>query len=937
MRTKLLTLSIFVLSISFAQTYHPDCLDGRVLFKLKVLSTEKGSSTPEQTNPNIYSLEENLQDYPTLSAALKGIEISKLERPSYYTEKPELMNIFKIHFEDYTKADEIIERLSALKIVEYAEKDPLYKLFFTPNDPKYTTTGKWYHDVVNSEAAWDISQGSSNVKLAIVDNAVFADHEDLTTWKRWDAADKDNDPSPPSPNSPWHHGTHTAGLATGNLNNEKGIASLGGNVELIAVKMKESATGKISATFEGVQWACENGAHIVSMSWGSETSSEAYQDLFNAYPDIVFIAAVGNEGISTKHYPAAYNNVIGVGSVNSDMSRSSFSNFNATGDNWVDICAPGGSSSHGYGLLSAIPTSGGGSGYGTEGGTSMACPFAAGLIGLMLSVDPSLTPTEIETCLISSGQKDVPKVGQLIDAHAALQCVQSGMNGDPIAAFSGDPYNIHEGQSVSFIDNSVDGGKTITSWEWTFENGSPSSHNGQTPPSITYATIGKFDVTLKVTNSKGSTTATKTDYVKVTPTPVGNWIEQASTFTTPERGVIHISIVDANTVWGIADDGSKAAAKNVQEFTKTTNGGSTWTSGKIDVGNSALGIAMIHALNANTAWVPSFPNGSGQTGGIFKTTDGGTNWTRQNSASFNDAASFANLVYFWDANIGFSQGDPVNGEFEIYTTTNGGTTWTITPDDNIADPLNGEYNYTGKMDVVGDYIWFGTNKGRMYRSSDKGKNLTVHTTPLSDFAGSNFSFKSTTEGMIIDKAGKVYQTTDGGESWSATTTTGTVFPDGVCWIEGTNTLISVGESYGVGGSSYSTDGGKTWVVIDSEQHLYVEFIDENTGWTGGLNQSDSKHGMWKWDNITLATDDVNNTIVDLTDFFLYPNPTSNVLNIVSKKEMNRAIQGNIVDISGRLISPLTLRNITTIDVSAYHRGVYFLVLEDGRAFKFIKK
>ena len=405
----------------------------------------------------------------------------------------------------------MIDKLNKLEITEYAEKEPIYKTTFVPNDSYHNGTDKWYHTLVNSEQAWDISLGSESIKIAIIDNGAPADHLDLNVFKQRDVSDNDDDATPPqtyNQSSSWSHGTHCAGLATAEINNSTGIASLGGNVELIVVK----ATGdnqnpsSIYNSYTGVQWACENGANVVSMSYGSENSSNAMQDLIYAYPEVVFIAAAGNDSSSTQNYPAAYQNVIGVGSVDSNDLRSSFSNYNV-GFPWVDIAAPGGYSYGG--LLSTVYTESL-NGYARFGGTSMATPFAAGLVGLMLSVNPSLTPIQIQNCLVNSGVDINQNIGPRIDAYQALLCVQPE-NDNPIPAFTASPQVTFENQSVIFSNNSVNG----TNWVWTFEGGNPSTYEGQNPPEIYYSSVGEFDVSLTVTNSTGDETLTKENYKKV--------------------------------------------------------------------------------------------------------------------------------------------------------------------------------------------------------------------------------------------------------------------------------------------------------------------------------------------------------------------------------------------------------------------------------------
>lgn len=857
-----------MINVASSQTYSPNFLDGRIMFKLKK-EIPANPNKLNRTDEHSFSLEEDIAKYPLIKEALKTNGITKFERPSYYTGKKELMKIYRITFSDFSKIDELVEKLSQINTIEFAEKEPIYKTGFVPNDALHTGTNKWYHNLVGSENAWDISLGSNNVKVAIVDNAVFAGHSDLTTYLQRDVADNDNDATPPldyNSDSGWSHGTHCAGLATADINNGLGMASLGGNVELIGIKATPNAgtSGSVYYSYDGVQWACQNGANVVSMSFGSSSSSGSMQALINSYPSVVFLAAAGNDGNTVLNYPGAYNNVICVGSVDGNDSRSFFSSYNG-GTSFVDICSPGGYTSGG--LLSTVYTAGGNN-YAKMGGTSMATPFAAGLVGLMLSLNPAMTPAQVEACLLSSGVNVNQNMGPRIDALAALQCVQASLNGDPIPAFTGVPVSITEGQTVTFTDFSADGIAPITNWTWIFDvgasntvtctgcTGTNATYVGQTPPAVTYSTAGVYDVSLSVTNTQNTVATTKTSYINVTLVPFGAWIKQNSGFPAASTGVNHISIVDANIVWATGYDGV-TPANPFQQFTKTTDGGATWTSGNINIGNTGLGISMIHALDANTAWLAAYPNAGGQTGGIWKTINGGTNWTRQNSATYNNAASFTNVVHFWDANTGFCQGDPIGGDFELYTTTDGGSTWIAVPGANIPNPLNAnEFGYTRQIEVIGNDVWFTTSLGRIYHSTDKGLNWTVSQSPIPDFGGAitttsngNLSFASITDGLIVDNNAVVYKSTDGGVNWNTLATTGTVLTSGLCFIEGTNIAFTTGV-----GSSFSQDGGLTWNIIDTETHLFVEFINPSIGWSGWFNDATSpaQDGMWKWNNTSGA-------------------------------------------------------------------------------------
>ena len=918
---KLFTL-LLSCNFLFTQTINNDFLDGTIIFKLKEF-IEVNNNDIVKTSDEI-GIIVDINDYPIFKEIFKDINVLSFERPSYFSGKRELQKIYRVTFSDFDKIELILNKLNKLEILEYAEKEPIYKTTFVPDDTYHNGTNKWYHTQVNSELAWDISTGSQSIKIAIIDNGAPSGHLDLNVFKQRDVSDNDDDATPPqtyNQSSSWSHGTHCSGLATAEINNSTGIASLGGNAELIIVK----ATGdnqnpsSIYNSYAGVQWACENGANVISMSYGSENSSNALQELINAYPEIVFLAAAGNDGNSTQNFPAAYQNVIGVGSVDSNDQRSSFSNYNV-GFPWVDIAAPGGYSYGG--LLSTVYTQNL-NGYARFGGTSMATPFAAGLVGLMLSVNPSLSPSQIQGCLINSGVEINQNIGPRIDAYQALLCVLPD-DDNPIPAFTASPQVTYENQSVIFSNNSVNS----NTWLWTFEGGSPETYEGQNPPEIFYSEVGEYSVSLTVSNDSSNETLTKENYIRVYFEPSGEWILQDTTFGNQSTGINYISIADENVVWATAFDGS-GSGENMQQFTKTTDGGNSWESYNIDIGNLNLGISMIHAYNEQIAWLVAYPRGANQTGGIFKTDDGGLNWSRQNSADYDTSSSFANVVYFWDENIGFAQGDPINGEFELYVTQNGGDNWTQVPGNNIPNPLGGEYGYTRQIEVVGNNVWFTTNKGRIYRSSDKGNNWDVFQSPIVDFGSAevngNISFGDSQNGILIDNSTNVFRTENGGETWSEITTSGPVYTSGLCYIEGTDTVFSTGN-----GSSFSLDGGYSWTPIDNAVHLFVDFYNEELGWSGAWTQvvgASSSGGVWKWEDFSLG----NNEVSEDFEIEYYPNPTSDFVNFIYQGD----ISISVYDILGREIIKT---NEKLIDLRDYSSGLYIFKINDfyNQKFKSIR-
>lgn len=461
--------------------------------------------------------------------------IQKISKP-FALDDYRLQQTYLVEFDAkaYQNTTQLIQEFLDLAFVEYAEQVPNYALLLTPND---LDANQWGLPKIQAELAWDITTGSSNVVIAIVDDAVLLSHEDLAPviWVNpgetlngidddgngyvddingWDVADNDNDPNPPGTvtNSNFTHGTHCAGIAAAATDNGIGIASISYNVRIMAVKSKTDASsgGSLQAPYLGVQYAIAAGADIISMSWGGSGFSQTYQILFDVANanGIVLVAAAGNSNSSIPFYPAAYNNIISVGATDIVDQKASFSNYGTT----LDVVAPG------KDIWSCL--AGSNNSYGNLSGTSMACPLVSGLVGLMLSQNSLLTPSEIEACLESTcdniDAQNPSYIGLLgagrINANQALQCIKA-----ITADFQADAVSVCPGVTVNFTDLS---NNNPTAWQWTFSGGTPSTSNVQNP-SITYNTPGTYDVTLIVTNANGSDTLTKSVYIDVAvPTAV---------------------------------------------------------------------------------------------------------------------------------------------------------------------------------------------------------------------------------------------------------------------------------------------------------------------------------------------------------------------------------------------------------------------------------
>ena len=436
--------------------------------------------------------------------------------------------------------------------------------------------------------------------------------------------------------------------------------------------------------------------------------------------------------------------------------------------------------------------------------------------------------------------------------------------------------------------------------------------------------------------------------IALTSTINAQWTSQATGFTDPFRGLSDIRIVDANTVWALAYDGSGGGA-NVQEFTRTTNGGASWTPGLINFGDTTLEINNLIPVSATTAWASAINNTTGDpnigVGFIYKTTDGGLTWNQQLATGFQTAgASFLNSVYFFNANVGVAYGDPIGsglGEFEIYRTIDGGVNWTQVSAAILPNPLSGEYGYNSTPTAVGSTLWFPTNKGRLFRTDDMGATWSAAQAPLTDFGAAlpansgNVHFSSTTSGCLLKTSGTVatpvysfYTTSNGGSTWStATTFTGTRRI--LNYIPGTTTIVATSQAAPVG-TSLSTDNGTTWTDVESgAQRGAAAFLNGSTGWCAGFSTDSLTDGIFK------LTTPLANQSFATSSFKVYPNPaTSNVT--ISATNID-AYQLSVTDLSGKVVMAKSLNGIeNTVDVSALSSGAYFFTLSSDNKKETVK-
>jgi subtilisin family serine protease len=308
-------------------------------------------------------------------------------------------------------------RLRQRPDVETAEVDRPVRIAFTPNDPYYGPY-QWNLPKIRAPQAWDVVTGTAGVWIAIVDTGVDYTHPDLVSsrlWLGWDFVNSDNNPM-----DDHGHGTHVAGIAGANTNNNQGVAGVCWGCGLLAVKvLGADGSGLTSWVADGIQYAAYWGAAfgkrtVINLSLGSPYPSSVLADAV-AYAQgkgALIVAAAGNDGRDQLFYPAAYPGVIGVAATDSSDQRASFSNSGSH----VDIAAPG---------VSILSTEW--SWYYYKSGTSMATPHVAGVAGLVWTVWCRAPATMILDILLSTA-RDLGDPGWdpfygygRVDAEAAIR------------------------------------------------------------------------------------------------------------------------------------------------------------------------------------------------------------------------------------------------------------------------------------------------------------------------------------------------------------------------------------------------------------------------------------------------------------------------------------------------------------------------------------
>lgn len=285
---------------------------------------------------------------------------------------------------------------------------------FLANDPYLQD--QWFAqklDYNNTYKKLKLIKPTKKARLAIVDTGVDSKHEDL----------KGVFASSPGDTDGHSHGTHCAGIAGGETNNSKGIGSLNWEGKFIHITgfhaLDKYGRGTDQTVARAIIQAAEDNSDVISMSLGGfhprppRVQVKAIE--YALSKGAVVIVAAGNSNDDARRYsPANIEGVIVVGAVGEQLNKAPFSNRNTKLK--MPIAAPG------VNIMSSVP----GSEYKAYSGTSMATPLVAGIVGIMKSINPDITPKQAYSILNSTGKqvRDSEAVGKVVNPLLAIDAVQ---------------------------------------------------------------------------------------------------------------------------------------------------------------------------------------------------------------------------------------------------------------------------------------------------------------------------------------------------------------------------------------------------------------------------------------------------------------------------------------------------------------------------------
>jgi subtilisin family serine protease/photosystem II stability/assembly factor-like uncharacterized protein len=776
-----------------------------------------------------FVLNKNAQGFQSgvLTKALSSLDVKKVDAAFeeynngslLSTDEFGLSRMYELYYSAPVDVYDVCRELMENPEVEYASPVFKKKLLYVPNDPKISS--QYEISRIKASQAWDVTKGKAEVLIAITDSGTDWQHEDLADniWtnpneipnnqidddnngkiddiRGWDFVGnasltdanqgnfkEDNDPKVSgiiSLSDGRAHGTVVAGNAAAVTNNGKGVASIGHNSKLLPIKIgsdNPQNTG-LFQTGKAIEYAARMGADIINCSWGGGGYDPFDEDIIaqaTAGGSLV-IAAAGNDGTFTDligSYPALYANVLSVGATDNADKPADFSNYGIK----TTVYAPG------VAMQSVYP----GNKYVQSqdwSGTSFSSPIVSGIAALIKSVHPDWTPAQIAAQIRMTSDNVITSDAALrplyygrVNAYRAVflnstlnqgeqasgvDVVSIGLNTNGGMITNNQPVplrislknQLSNATGVQVQIQSMDGALSISQNNVnvgdiaSMEQKDIDATVQLSPNSPFFEGMGEFLVTIK--------SGTFTNYHRVS---IPFRVPSTNTYTLLNSSMNGMefhsaSAPNASTFWAAAE----AQQVGTVVF-KITNGAPNYSIPTQDA------VYTIFARDANNAWAGTGPmSGLAQ---ILRTTNGAT--TGWQSSSVSSITPFVNNINFFDASNGIFLGDPLNSAWGVGKTSNGGQNWTKV--NNLPNPLSGETGLNTSAYWVGNNGWFGTTKGRVFRTTDKGQTWKVSTL-LNNGIISLLAFKDAMNGIAVyrttsatDAPSLAAVTSDGGATWT---------------------------------------------------------------------------------------------------------------------------------------------------------------------------
>lgn len=845
----------FTITRPLTGTYVP----GVVLVKTRTsYGVHQHARTIDGSSANIMLSTAGMKSVTSAYGAEKAMLSADARR---YEQVAGLDRLYRVEYSEPIDPFDLCKKLMESPDVEYAVPMTIHKPFFTPNDPRYAQQ-PWM-PLMKMESAWDVSKGSDQTLIAIVDSGTDWQHEDLATkiWmnpgeianngkdddgngyvddiRGWDFVGNitvqqaqqgitipDNDPKVtyPTINGTNGHGTVVAGCAAAATNNAIGVAGTGFNCKILAIKCgaDNPAIGSIIQGYTAIRYATDLGADVINCSWGGPGSDPSAQDIIDYANSkgAVVVAASGNDGQNLDTYsqnPANLDGVLTVGATNNSDRVANFSNYG-----WgVHVYAPG------ENILSTFPNNN----YQALSGTSFSSPLVAGIVGLLKTIHPTWTPEQIREHIrstsdalpnVSAGNR--PLYFGRVNADRALRSNTSWTGADRIPG-------------ITLTSTTVAGSGTITSYAPTTVTLELTNLLGDASGVILQVRSRDNSVSISpagdIQIGTMANAAKKQQQLTITLAPNYPWYAteleleltiKAGSYLNYALAKVPVRLPSLNshsvlvpslgaTVTNVdyADDGTLWAA-------------STYYTSPIFIKGTATGGGGIIPSPFNPVCLSAYSTSACMIGGIRNSTP--TIGYTTNGSSFSTTGVNAVLasvadIKMYDANSAIAIGNPVSNRIGVARTTNGGSIWSAVSNAPLTANAN-ERVINGSACFLGDALWFGTTEERILYSTNRGQTWGGGKLNVNNAVIVSISFRDNNNGVMLYRTSaasnapyRIASSSNGGATWVAD-----VFDPSTLGITATKVASSGGNHHlliGSLGEVFGSDNnGDAWQPVLSK-------------------------------------------------------------------------------------------------------------------------